>query len=76
MLLFSDMLYMLVRYASPSGPMCLRCPVELLFLLCFIATLTCCGECFVGCLQFECVLSYVSVCFVCFMFDCVGDLFV
>ena len=35
MMLFSDML---VRYASPSGPMCLRClmltlsgPVELLF---------------------------------------------
>ena len=25
MLLFSDMVYMLVRYASPSGPMCLRC---------------------------------------------------
>ena len=48
MLLFSDMLYMLVRYASPSGPMRLRClmltlsgPVELLFLLCFIATWTC-----------------------------------
>ena len=48
MLLFSDILYMLVRYASPSGPMCLRClmltlsgPVELLFLLCFIAILTC-----------------------------------
>ena len=45
MLLFSDML---VRYVSPSGPMCLRClmftlsgPVELLFLLCFIATWTC-----------------------------------
>ena len=41
MLLFSDELYMLVRYASP---MCLRClmltlsgPVELLFLLCFTA---------------------------------------
>ena len=39
---------MLVRYASPSGPMCLRClkltlsgPVELLFLLCFISTWTC-----------------------------------
>ena len=39
MLLFSDVLYMLVRYASPSGPMCLRClmltlsdPVELLFM--------------------------------------------
>ena len=48
MLLFSDMLYMLVRFASPSGPMCLRClmltlsgPVELLFFLCFIATWTC-----------------------------------
>ena len=41
MLLFSDVLYMLVSYTSPSGPMCLRClmltlsgPVEL-FLLCF-----------------------------------------
>ena len=47
MLLFSDVLYMLVRYASPSGPMCLRCmmltlsvPVEL-FLLCFITAWTC-----------------------------------
>ena len=50
---------MLVRYASPSGPMCLRCirltlsgPVELYFFLCFIAAWTC-GECYVGCLQFE-----------------------
>ena len=48
MLLSSDMVYMLVMYASPSGHMCLRClmltlsgPVELLFLLCFIATGTC-----------------------------------
>ena len=48
MLLFSDMLYMLVTCASPSGPMCLRClmltlsgPVELLFLLCCIATWNC-----------------------------------
>ena len=49
MLLFSDMLYMLVRYASPTGPMCLRCMmltslgpvVELLLVLCFIATWTC-----------------------------------
>ena len=44
MLLFSDELYMLVRYASPIGSMCLRClmftlsgHVELLFLLGFIA---------------------------------------
>ena len=48
MLLFSDMLYMLVRYASPNGLMCLRClmltlsgPVEWLFLFCCIATWTC-----------------------------------
>ena len=48
MLLFSDVLYMLVRYASPSGYMCLRClmltlsgPVELLCLLCFIAAWNC-----------------------------------
>ena len=48
MLLFSDVLYMLVSYASPSGAMCLRClmftlscPVELLILLCFIAIWTC-----------------------------------
>ena len=27
MLLFSDVLYMLLRYASPSGPMCLRYPM-------------------------------------------------
>ena len=46
MLLFSDMLYMLERYASPTGPMCLRCmllalsgPVELLFLLCFMCVM-------------------------------------
>ena len=44
MLLFSDVLYMFVRCANPNNPMCLRClmlilscPVELLFLLCFIA---------------------------------------
>ena len=42
MWLFSDMLYMFVRYASPSGPMGLRClmltlsgPVELLFFALF-----------------------------------------
>ena len=47
-MLFSDVLYMLVRYASPSGSMCLGClmltlsgPVELLILLCFIVAWTC-----------------------------------
>ena len=44
----SAALYMFVRYFSPSLPMCLRCfmlmlsgPVELLFLLLFIAAWTC-----------------------------------
>ena len=67
MLLSSDMLYMLVRYVSLSGPMCMRClmltlsgPVELLFLLCFIAAWT----------------IHVSVCFVCFILDCVGELLI
>ena len=48
MLWFNDMLSSFVRYASPRGPMCLRClmfmllgPVELLFLLCCIASWTC-----------------------------------
>ena len=77
MLLFSGML---VRYASPSGPMCLRCLMLTLsvvvFALFYCHLDLCSGECYVGCLQFECVPIYVSVCFVCFMFDCVGELFV
>ena len=50
-------------------------PVEFFFLLCFIATWTCVvvNVMLVGCLQFECVPIYVSVCFVCVMFDCVGE---
>ena len=75
MLLFSDVLYMLARYASPSGPMCMRClmltlsgPVELLYLLCFIAAWTCVvvSVMLVG-LQFECFPRYVSVCCVCLL---------
>ena len=67
---------MLVRYASPSGHiplgylmLTLSGPVE--FLLCFIAS-----WCYVGCLQFVYFPIYMSVCLVCFMFDCVGELFV
>ena len=67
MLLFSDMLYMLVRYASTSSPMCLRClmftlsgPVELLFLLCFIAAWACVG---VSVMLVVCSLSvFLSMC--------------
>ena len=66
-LLFSDVLYMLVRYASPSGPMCLRClmltlscHVKLLFLLCFIAAWTCVV---VSVMLFVCSLSvFLSMC--------------
>ena len=64
MLLFSDVLYMSVRYASP---MCLRCrmltltgPVELLFLLCFIAACTCVA---VSVMLVVCSLSvFLSMC--------------
>ena len=83
MLLFSDVLYMLLRYASPSGPMCLRClmltlldPVELLFLLCFIASWTCVvvSVMLVGC-NFSVFLS-MCLFVLCFMLDCIGELFV
>ena len=47
MFLLRAVLNMLVRNASPGGPMCFRClifnlsgPCELLFLLCFIASWT------------------------------------
>ena len=47
MLVLRAMLNMLVRNASPRGPMCFRClmfslsgPCELLFLLCFIVSWT------------------------------------
>ena len=53
MLLFSDMLYMLVRYASPSGPMCFEVPdVDIIrpcgvvvFALIYCHFDVCCGEC-------------------------------
>ena len=51
-------------------------PVEVLFLLHFCRLELCCSECYFGCLQFVCFSIYVSVCVVCFMFDCVGELFV
>ena len=83
-MLFSDMLYMLVRYTSPSGSMCWRCliltlsgPVELLYLLCLIATWTCAvvRVMLVVC-SLSVFLSMCLVCFVCFRFDCVGEFFV
>ena len=71
-MLFSDMLYMLVRYASPSGPMYLKVPdVDFIrpcgvvvFALFYCHMDLCCGECYVGCLQLECVPVNVSACFI------------
>ena len=69
MLVLRAVFNMLVRNASPRGPMCFRClmfnlsgPCELLFLLCFIAS---CGECYVISLDFVCFSVGVSVCPVC-----------
>ena len=84
MLLFSDVLYMLVRYASPSGTMYLKRlmltlpgPVELLFLLCYIAAWTCVV---VSVRLVVCSLSvFLSMCLFVLgvvIFDCVGELFV
>ena len=64
-LLFSEMLYMLVRHASPIDPMCLRClmltlscHVELLFLLCFITSWTCVVVSVIVVVYSLCVLLY------------------
>ena len=68
MLLFSDMLYMLV---SPSGPMCLRCMMLTLGLLCLL--------CFIAAWTYIVVSAILVVCskfVVCFMFDCLGEVFV
>ena len=67
---------MLVRNASPRGPMCFRClmfsisgPCELLFftLFYFLLDLSC-GECDVLSLYFMCCPVNGSVCLVCFVF--------
>ena len=57
-ILFSDMLYMLVRYASPSGPICLRClmvtlpvPVN-----CYFCSVDWCNLYPVACLCTVCLL--------------------
>ena len=71
MLLFSDILYTLVRYASPSGTMCLRClmftlsgPVEFLCLICFIDACVVVSVMLVVC-SFSVFLYIVYVCLMC-----------
>ena len=76
MLLFSDVLYMLVRYASPSGPMCLRylmfycrltCVVVSLFLsmyLCLTVLVKCLLYAFAICAgEVTCFLFESECCF-------------
>ena len=80
MFLLRAVLNILVRNASPRGPMCFRClifnlsgPCELLFLLCFIVSWT--GEVVSVMLYVVCCSVNVSVCFVCCVLDSVCELF-
>ena len=69
-------LNILVRYASPRGPMCFRClifnlsgPCELLFFTLFYSLLDLrSSECDVVSLYVVCCSVNVSVCFVCCVF--------
>ena len=81
MLLLRAVLNILVRNASPRGPMCFRClifnlsgPCELLFLLWNLLDLRS-SECDVVFLYVVCCSVNVSVCFVCCVLDSVCELF-
>ena len=79
MFLLRAVLNILVRNASPRGPICFRClifnlsgPCELLFFTLFYSLLDMkSSECDVVSLYVVCC----SVCFVCFVFDSVCELF-
>ena len=83
MFLLRAVLNILVRNASPRGPMCFRClifnlsgPCELLFLLLFYNLLDLrSSECDVVSLYVVCCSVNVSVCFVCCVLDSVCELF-
>ena len=83
MFLLRAILNIFVRNASPRGPMCFRGlvfnlsgPCELLFLLLFYSLLDLrSSECDVVSLFVVCCSVNVSVCFVCCVFDSVGELF-
>ena len=77
------MLKICVRYESAHVPRCFRCfmlilsgPVELLFLLLLMASLTCLLVKCVMCCKFADVSVYDSVLLVCLMFCRVSELFV
>ena len=83
MFLLRAVLNMLVRNASPRGPICFRCLIfnfsrscELLFFLFFNSLLDLrSSECDVVSLYVVCFSVNVSACFVCCVFDRVCELF-
>ena len=83
MFLLRAVLNILVRNASPRGPMCFRClifnllgPCELLYTTLFYSLLDLrSSECDVVSLYVVCCSVNVSVCFVCCVFDRVCELF-
>ena len=83
MFLLRAVLNILVRNASPRGPMCFRClifnlsgPCELLFFTLFYSLLDLrSSECNVVSLYVVCCSVNVSVCFVCCVLDSVCELF-
>ena len=70
------MLYMSVRYASPSGTICYRCPIVTLsghvelFLTCVVVSVVCLMVDCVSELFVECV-CYLCGCGDCFLFEIV-----
>ena len=81
MFLLRAVLNILVRNASPRGPMCFRCLIFTLSGHCVIFTLFYSlldlrsSECDVVSLYVVCCSVNVSVCFLCCMFDIVCELF-
>ena len=83
MLVLREVFNMLVRNASPRGPMCFRCLMfslsahcELFFVTLFYCLLDLsCGECDVISVYFMCCSVNGSVCLVCYVFDSVCELF-
>ena len=80
MFLLRAVLNILVRNASPRGPMCFRClifnlsgPCELLFFYSLLDLRS--SECNVVSLYVVCCSLNVSVCFVCCVLDSVCELF-
>ena len=57
----------------PDGYFIMPCGIDV-FALFYCRLDLCSGECYFGCLQFVCFPIYVSVCIVCFMIHCVGEL--